>query len=100
MDSINIHIHIYIYIQICMYIQLCKHIYMYVFMYTCLYIYIYMYMYVCTSVYIYFLSVCGVFKHTLYVCVNASVGAHACDRVLDMSTHTRTLCRVVFEQKA
>ena len=41
-----------------------------------------------------------VFKCTLYVRVNTSVGAHACVRVRDMSTHTRTLYRVVLEQNA
>ena len=45
-------------------------------------------MYKCVCI---FLSVCGVFKCTLYVSVNTSVGAHACVRVRDMSTHTRTL---------
>ena len=59
-----------------------------------------MYIYVCTSVFISFLSVCSVFKCTLYVRVNTSEGAHACVRVRDVSTHTRTLYRVVFEQNA
>ena len=49
-------------------------------------------MYKCVYI---FLSVCGVFKCTLYVRVNTSVGAHACVLVRDMSTHTRTLYRVV-----
>ena len=53
-----------------------------------------MYVQVC----LYFLSVCGVFKCTLYVCANTSVGAHACVRARDMCTHTRTLYRVVLEQ--
>ena len=46
------------------------------------------------------LSVCVVFKCTLYVHVNTSVGVHTCVRVRDMSTHTRTLYRVVHEQNA
>ena len=45
-------------------------------------------MYKCVYI---FLSVCGVFKCTLYERVNKSVGSHACVRVRDMSTHTRTL---------
>ena len=70
-----------------MYIHIDIHSYLQV--YTC--------MYKCFFI---FLSVCGVFKCTLYVRVNTSVGAHACVRVRDMSTHTRTLCRVVLEQNA
>ena len=54
-------------------------------------------MYKCVYI---FLSVCGVFKLTLYVRVNTSVGAHACVRVRDMSKHTRTLYRVILEQKS
>ena len=85
------------------YINICKHIYIY--LYRCVYKYIYVYMYICeyTNVYVqvcsYFLSVYDVFKCTLYVRVNTSVGAHACMRVRDMSTHTRTLYRVVLEQE-
>ena len=84
-----------------MYIQLCKHTYIHIYVYIHIHIYIYIHVYICMYKCVYiFLSVCGVFKYTLYVCVNASVGAHACVRVRDMSTHTRTLYRVVFEQKA
>ena len=54
-------------------------------------------MYKCVYI---FLSVYGVFKCTLYVRVNTSVGAHACVRVSDMSTHTRPLYHVVLEQKS
>ena len=52
-------------------------------------------MYKCVYI---FLSVCGFFKCTVYVRVNTSVGASV--RVRDMSTHTRTLYCVVFEQKS
>ena len=85
------------YTQIYMYIQLCKHIYIYIYVHIHIYIQVYICMYKCVYI---FLSVCGVFKCTLYVRVNTSVGAHACVRVRDMSTHTRTLCRVVLEQNA
>ena len=88
----------YMYRQIYMYIQLCEHIYTNFYVYVhIIYIHVYICMYKCVYM---FLSVCGVFKCTLYVCVNTSVGAHACVRVHDMSTHTRTLYRVVLEQKA
>ena len=74
-------------VNICVYVHI--HIHIYIQVYTCMY----------KCVYI-FLIVCGVFKCTLYVRVNTSVGAHACVRVRDMSTHTRTLYRVVLEQNA
>jgi len=77
-------------------IQLCKHIHIYMYVYIHIHIYIHVYMCMYKCVYI-FLSVCGVFKCTLYVRVNISVCAHACVRVRDMSTHTRTLYRVVLE---
>jgi len=89
----------YMYTQIYMYIQLCKHIYIYIYVYIhihiCIHVYICMYKCFC-----FFLSVCCVFKCKLYVHVNTSVGAQTCVRVCDMCTHTRTLYRVVFEQKA
>ena len=80
----------YMYTQICMYIQLCKHIYIYIYVHIHIHMYIQVYicMYKC------------VLKCTLYVRVNTSVGAHACVRVRDKSTNTRTLYRVVLEQKA
>ena len=89
----------YMYTQIYMYIQLCKHIHIYLYVYIHIHIYIHVYICMYKCVYI-FSSVCGVFKCTLYVRVNTSVGAHACVRVRDMSTHTRTLYRVVLEQNA
>ena len=97
----------YTYIHIC--INICIHkytctyncvniyIYIYVHIYIHIYIQVYICMYKCVSI---FVSVSGVFKCTLYVRVNTSVGAHACVRVRDMSTHTRTLYRVVLEQNA
>jgi hypothetical protein len=96
---IYIYMYQYMYTQIYMYIQLCKHIYIYIYVHIHIHIYIQVYICMYKCVYI-FLSVCGVFKCTLYVRVNTSVGAHACVRVRDMSTHTRTLCRVVLEQNA
>ena len=89
----------YMYTQIYMYIQLCKHTHIYIYVYIHIHIYIHLYtcMYKCVCI---FLSVCGVFKCTLYVSVNTSVGAHACVHVHDLSTHTRTLYCVVLEQKS
>ena len=69
--------------------------YVYIHIHICIHVYICMYKYVHI-----FLSLCGVFKYALYVCVNASVGAHACVHVRNMSTHTHTLYRVVIEKKA
>ena len=87
------------YTQIYIYIQLCKHIHIYIYVYIHINIYIHVYicMYKCVCI---FLSVCGVFKCTLYVNVNTSVGANACVRVRDMSPHTRTLYFVVLEQQS
>ena len=96
---IYIYMYQYMYTQMYMYIQLCKHIYIYIYVHIHIHIYIQVYICMYKCVYI-FLSVCGVFKCTLYVRVNTSVGAHACVRVRDMSAHTRTLCRVVLEQNA
>ena len=87
----------YMYTQIYMYVQMCKHIYTYIYLHIHIYVQVYICMYTCVDI---FLSVCGVFKCTLYVRVNTSVDAHACMRVRDMSTHTRTLYRVVLEQNA
>ena len=54
-------------------------------------------MYKCVYI---FLSACGVFKCTLCMRVNTSVGVHACVHMRDMSTNTRTLYCVVLEQKS